>query len=176
MNYREPIHDIGPIDKLHEVNCNVSSVITSPTHIWHLNLITAHKRSLRRLCLYTCLSFCPQRGGVCPSACWDAHPPGPEAGIPLGAVHAGKYGQQVGSTHPTGMHSCYCPQKQNLGQGNIFAPVCHSVHRRGVWFRGCLIQGVSVPRGGLVPVGASKPTPKGKIEGDQVQAHTQGGN
>ena len=30
---------------------------------------------------------------------WDqVHPPG--------AVHAGRYGQQAGSTHPTGMHSC----------------------------------------------------------------------
>ena len=25
---------------------------------------------------------------------------------PPGAVHAGRYGQQAGSTHPTGMHSC----------------------------------------------------------------------
>ena len=25
---------------------------------------------------------------------------------PLGAVHAGRYGQQAGGTHPTGMHSC----------------------------------------------------------------------
>ena len=47
---------------------------------------------LRRLCFYTCLSFCP-RGGVCLSACWDTtplgadpphrHPPG--ANTPLGA-------------------------------------------------------------------------------------------
>ena len=46
------------------------------------------------------------------------YPPGP--GTPLGpgtpprtryttpgAVHAGRYGQQVGGMHPTGMHSCY---------------------------------------------------------------------
>ena len=25
---------------------------------------------------------------------------------PPGAVHAGRYGQQAGSTHPTGMQSC----------------------------------------------------------------------
>ena len=25
---------------------------------------------------------------------------------PLGAVHAGRYGQQAGGTHPTGMHTC----------------------------------------------------------------------
>ena len=39
---------------------------------------------------YTCLSFCPQTGVVSASC----------------AVHAGRYGQQVGGTHPTGMHSC----------------------------------------------------------------------
>ena len=32
----------------------------------------------------------------------------PPAGTPPpGAVHAGRYGQQAGGTHPTGMHSCY---------------------------------------------------------------------
>ena len=40
----------------------------------------------------------------------QVHPPGP--GTPAGtrytpqAVHAGRYGQQAGGTHPTGMHSC----------------------------------------------------------------------
>ena len=38
------------------------------------------------------------------------------------------YGRQAGGTHPTGMLSCYRPQR-SCGQGNIFAPVCHSVHR-----------------------------------------------
>ena len=43
---------------------------------------------------------------------WDhppdqvVHPPGP-GNPPRGAVHAGRYGQQAGGTHPTGMHSCY---------------------------------------------------------------------
>ena len=32
-------------------------------------------------------------------------PPGP--GTSLGAVHAGRYGQQAGGTHPTGMHYCF---------------------------------------------------------------------
>ena len=31
----------------------------------------------------------------------------PRAGTPHGAVHAGRYGQQAGLTHPIGMH--YCP-------------------------------------------------------------------
>ena len=30
----------------------------------------------------------------------------PDQVHPLGAVHAGRYGQQAGGTHPTGMHSC----------------------------------------------------------------------
>ena len=39
-------------------------------------------------------------------------PPGPgytppDQVHPPGAVHAGRYGQQAGGTHPTGMHSCY---------------------------------------------------------------------
>ena len=40
-------------------------------------IITARKRSLRRLCFHRCLSV--HRGGVCPIACWDTHPTGPEA-------------------------------------------------------------------------------------------------
>ena len=82
-----------------------------------------------------CQSFCSR--GVCSSAWWDAppcphplpeagipqgtrgrHPPGtrgrhhhphpnPEAGTALGAVYAGRYGQQAGGTHSTGMHTCY---------------------------------------------------------------------
>ena len=70
-------------------------------------------------------------------------------------------------------------------QGNIFAPVCHSVHR-GVWSQGgacsggCMLlggsgpRGVPAPGGALVLSGASRLTPKGEIQGDQVQAHTQG--
>ena len=41
-------------------------------------------------------------------------PPGPDSPgadppeqTPLGAVHAGRYGQQAGGTHPTGMHTCF---------------------------------------------------------------------
>ena len=66
---------------------------------------------------------------------------------------------------------------------------------RGVWSGGCLLLGTcsALGGGGLVPggaysggsspwggacsqEGASRPTPKGQVEGDQVQAHTQGGN
>ena len=50
--------------------------------------------------------------GICLIACWDTAPLGPEAGTPPPgadtptAVHAERYGQQAGDTHPTGMQSC----------------------------------------------------------------------
>ena len=92
--------------------------------------ITARKRSLGQgIFFYTCLSFCSQGGstwaGIPPgrytprTRCtpWeqvhppDQVPPGPGTSPgrythPPGAVHAGRYGQQAGGTHPTGMHSC----------------------------------------------------------------------
>ena len=42
-------------------------------------LVTARKRSLRRLCFYTCLSFCPQ-GGL--PQCMLGYPPPPRAEPP----------------------------------------------------------------------------------------------
>ena len=63
-------------------------------------------------------------GGVCLSACWDSRPPGSrhpprnrhhppgadnppwEQTPPPSTVHAGRYGQQSGGTHPTGMDTC----------------------------------------------------------------------
>ena len=47
--------------------------------------------------------------------------------------------------------------KRSFGQGNIFTPVCHSVHRGGVCSGGCLLQifgGVSAPNfsGGLLQI------------------------
>ena len=52
---------------------------------------------------------------------WGADPPPPGQTLPSGsrqplsprsrppqAVHAGRYGQQAGGTHPTGMHTCLC--------------------------------------------------------------------
>ena len=83
------------------------------------NFFNGRKRSLRRLCFYTCLSFCPQGGvhagihpppgkhawadtSLCrhtplPSACWDTQCP----------VHAGiDMATSADGMHPTGMHSC----------------------------------------------------------------------
>ena len=112
-------------------------------------IFTARKRILRRLCFYTCLSFCSR--GVSASVHAGIHtpradipreqtPPGadtlqsrhPQADTPqsshpqeqtptippgantpleqtppLHAVHAGRYGQQAGGRHPTGMHPCH---------------------------------------------------------------------
>ena len=62
-------------------------------------------------------------------------------------------------------------RKRSLGQGYIFTGVCHSVNRGGACSGGCLL-----PVGGSGPGGCSRPTPKAEIEGDQIQAHTQGGN
>ena len=84
--------------------------------------ITARNRSLRRLCFYTCLvshsvhigevSASVHDGIHTPRAAADTHPrkqtpPPSEADTPC-AVHAWRYGQQAGCTHPTGMHTCFC--------------------------------------------------------------------
>ena len=52
-------------------------------HGVHAKLLLPSATKLRRLCFYTCLSFCSQGGrGLCLSACWDTnptqtrHPPG----------------------------------------------------------------------------------------------------
>ena len=75
---------------------------------------------------YVFTGVCLSRAGVCLNACWDTHPPDryplgrytPQAGTPhlgrytpwqvhpLGQCMLG-YSQQVGGTHPSGMHSCF---------------------------------------------------------------------
>ena len=94
-------------------------------------------------------------GGVYPSMYWGRHSPGqtPPEQTSLGRhplppsrhpLHLGKHpldrhplgkhpltATAADGTHPTGMHSCYRPQR-SCGQGNIFTPVCHSVHRGGM--------------------------------------------
>ena len=87
-------------------------------------IITARKRSLRRFGFTpVCQSFCSQAGQVCLSACDDSRPPWeqtpprnrhhpqeqtplPRSRQPPCTVHAGRYSQEAGSTHPTGMHTC----------------------------------------------------------------------
>ena len=97
----------------------------------NVEFITARKRSLRRLCFYTCLSFCPRGGGwyspqvrhlreqTPPPPGADTHPP-PKFFflffLHFFCIFFGHFfafffntpwfGQRAGGTHPTGMHSC----------------------------------------------------------------------
>ena len=121
-------------------------------------LVTARKRSLRRLCFYTCLSV--HRGGVPGTPPGQVHPLGqvplPRAGTPslgrytpLGryppgqvhppgrytpprAVHAGRNGQQAGGTHPTGMHSCLTI---NLSIFQPFRSINGNFHQKTYYYR-----------------------------------------
>ena len=83
------------------------------------------KRSLGQGNIFcTCLSFC-SRGGDWPQCMlgYQSHPTSrpPRDQTPLGpdtlprSRHAGRYGQQAGVLHPTGMHSCLI---------NLFTNVC----------------------------------------------------
>ena len=69
-------------------------------------LITARKRSLRRLCFYTCLSFCSQGGEYL-----GRYPPGqvhPQTGTPRQVHPPGRYTPQAGTpprqVHPPGRY------------------------------------------------------------------------
>ena len=55
-----------------------------------LSIITVRQRSLRRLCFYTCLSFCPGGGGL------QAHTQGEVGGLAGGGLQAQAGGAQVG--------------------------------------------------------------------------------
>ena len=50
----------------------------------------------------------------------------------LGSYNEGSY------DHPLLVHNSITAHKQSLGQGNILAPVCHSVHRGVVCPSACL--------------------------------------
>ena len=60
------------------------------------------------------------------------------AGIhPPGAVHAGRYGQPAGGTHPTGMHTCLSMEWNLIGLGGLANETvtinCTRNSARGVW-------------------------------------------
>ena len=80
----------------------MSSSERNSAHLW---VITAHKRSLGHGNIFA--PVCSQWEGVPGQvhAPGQVHPPGQIH--PLSAVHAGRYGQHAGGTHPTGMQSCY---------------------------------------------------------------------
>ena len=58
------------------------------------------------------------------------HPPR-NRHFPPRAVHAGRYVQQVGGMHPTGMQSCYHLQTKFAKVMFLHLSVSHSVHRGG---------------------------------------------
>ena len=81
----------------------------------------------------------------------------------------------------------FTARRRSLGKGNIFAPVCHSVRRGGAWSQGSAwSQGGAWSWGGGLVLGVgclvlgggiwSRPTTRGEVEGDLVQAVNQGGN
>ena len=79
------------------------------------HIFTARKRSLRRLCFYICLSVILSTGSGSASVHagiadpLGAHPPRstpPQSRHFPCTEHAGRYGQQAGGMHPTGMHTC----------------------------------------------------------------------
>ena len=86
--------------------------------IYSLWLITTRKRSLRRLCFCTCLSVILFTGGGGSASVHAGIADAPPGADPLEqtptprsrhlpcTVHDGRYGQQAGGTHPTGMHTC----------------------------------------------------------------------
>ena len=67
--------------------------------------------------VFTGVCLSTEAGGVCPTACWDT----PScADTPLGRQPPAQwmlgYGQQVGSMHQTGMHSCLMTWKYGFTQ------------------------------------------------------------
>ena len=106
------------ITKKNKSICGKSSVLWSETSTSATQVIfTARKRSLRRLCFYTCLSFCSRVGGCAwQGACVAGGVHGRGACV-AGGMHAmpptpprtlrDTVGQCAGGTHPTGMHSCF---------------------------------------------------------------------
>ena len=91
-----------PMDRITDTCKNITLATTSLQLV-----ITALKRSLRKLCFNTCLSvilFAVGGGsasiGDLP---WGSASRGAWVDPPLDTT---KYGQRAGGTHPTGMHSC----------------------------------------------------------------------
>ena len=121
-----------------------------PSKIWYQNqwicttLFTASKRSLRRLCFYTCLSFCPQGGHAWQGVCM--------AGGRWG--HARWRGPwQGGHVWQGGMHG----RGGMCGRGACMAGgVCVAgghAWQRGMHGRGCTWQGACMARGACMAGG-----------------------
>ena len=105
--------------------------------------ITARKRSFGQ-------------GNVFTPACLFTGGGLPAGGLHIrGALHPGGLGRpppqtrKAGGMHPTVTFFFVTARKRSLGQGNMFTPVCHSVHGRGVPGPvGCLVPGGCLVWGG----------------------------
>ena len=133
---------------------------------------TARKRSLRRLCFYTCLtclSFRPQgrRGGGIQACIAGGIPAYLAAGLWGGVVS--QHALQVVSQHAL----------QQVSKGGTPSMPCRfpGLHPRGklrgIWLGGGL---QAHTQGGPVEGDLVQAHSQGGVEGDLVQAHTQGGS
>ena len=93
----------------------------------HDFIFTARNEVGARLFLHVSAILLTGGGGV-PQFMLGPLPPGsrhpsdqasPRSRHPPGAVHAGRYGQQAGGTHPTGMHSCFICHSQSPAKSHL---------------------------------------------------------
>ena len=171
-------------------------------------IFTARKRSLRRLCFYTCLSVILFTGGVCLSACWDTPPPTKETpcqgdppaketpnqgdplpGRPLLSTRPSYQGDPL-PKRPHARETPLCQGDPPPRRPPARETPCQGDPAKETPARETPCQGdppaKETPLPGRPPPGPhprgklrgirSRPTPKGEIQGDQIQAHTQGGN
>ena len=128
--------------------------------------ITARKRSLRRLCFYTCLSFCQQRGCYASMHCgwypsmpcsrspgWGCYPsvpcrfPGPH---PVGELReiwpGGLLVHNQGEVEGLSGGGVYMPTTKGEVEGDLAWGVSRPTTRDGLLRGGCLLCGdVEIP-------------------------------
>ena len=119
------IHPITIDTMLNNNGLNISDELNFVTCEQTLNtclrIFTARKRSLQRLCFYTCVSV--QRGGLAPGGCLLQRGSDPRGVVwrppPVTATAAG-------GMHPTGMHSCTI----NAITGEKFSKIQSEIYQR----------------------------------------------
>ena len=110
----QPVKSLALFDDTSKIHCRVRTLPYQSC----APFITTRKRSLQRLCFYTCLSVILLTGrGACPIACWDTLP----GQVSPWWLPSGRYTPQAGTlpgqVHPSlrsvcwdtesGMQSCY---------------------------------------------------------------------
>ena len=84
--------------------CHLLRLLSELCMLMLCNIITARKRSLRRLCFHRCLSV---RGACMGGHAWQGVCRADGGGASMvGGCMAGESVTAAGGTHPTGMHSC----------------------------------------------------------------------